>query len=49
MARLEAGHENVVLDEAEGLVVLDVVNGQIVCVEVLDRADVKERLQRILP
>ncbi len=43
------GHENVVLDEAEGLVVLDVVNGPCVCVEVLDRTDVKERLKRVLP
>jgi len=41
-------HENVVIDSKTGLVVLDVVDQKIACIEVLDRADVKESLRNIL-
>jgi hypothetical protein len=43
------GHRNVVLAPDEGTVILDVVAGQIACVEVLDRADVREKLDAVLP
>jgi hypothetical protein len=38
------GHSNVLLDPKKGLIVLDVVEGRVVAVEVLDRPDVKRRL-----
>src|SRR5215208_433254 len=38
-----AGHENIVLDAEEGLLVLDVVKGQIVYVEILDRGEIREK------
>ncbi len=41
-------HENVVIDSKTGLVVLDVVDHKIACIEVPDRADVKEKLSNIL-
>ena len=44
-----AGHENMILDASEGLLVLDVVNGKIVCVEVLDRDDVRQKLLNQMP
>ncbi|MCA1617575.1 MAG: hypothetical protein LC729_04065 [Acidobacteria bacterium] len=44
-----AGHENVVLDVEEGLTVLDTLDGKIVCVEILDHAEVREKLLRQLP
>lgn len=44
-----AGHENIVLDATEGLLVLDVVDRKIVCVEVLDRNDVREKLLNRMP
>ncbi|HUQ31997.1 MAG TPA: hypothetical protein VM095_07750 [Pyrinomonadaceae bacterium] len=44
-----AGHENIVLDVEEGLMVVDTLNGEIVCVEILDRADIREKLLRRLP
>jgi hypothetical protein len=43
------GHSNLVLDTTSGMVVLDVVDNAIVAVEVLDRPDVKELLDRYLP
>jgi hypothetical protein len=42
-------HENFLLQTNSGMVVIDVVQGKIVAVEVLDRPDVKERLDRYLP
>lgn len=42
------GHANVVLPADRGLVVLDVVNGRIAAVEVLDRPDVKQALDGYL-
>lgn len=44
-----AGHENIVLDAGEGLLVLDVVKGQIVYVEILDRGEIREKLLRQVP
>ena len=44
-----AGHENIVLDVAEGMLVLDVVDKKIVCVEVLDRDDVRQKLVKQIP
>ncbi len=41
-------HENVVIDSKTGLIVLDVIDQKIACVEVLDRADFKEKLGEML-
>lgn len=44
------GHRNVRLMPSEGtLLILDVVAGEIMCVEVLDREDVREKLEEALP
>jgi len=43
------GHRNVVLTTDEGMLVLDVVTGEIACVEVLDRKDVRRKLDEVLP
>ena len=44
------GHRNVRLLLSEGtLLILDVVNGQIMCIEVLDRQDVRRKLDAVLP
>ena len=42
-------HRNVVLDPDRGMLILDVVNQEIACVEVLYRDDVRERLHAIFP
>jgi hypothetical protein len=42
------GHSNVVLPADRGLVVLDLVNGRIAAVEVLDRPEVKRALDEYL-
>ena len=44
-----AGHENVMLDAETGLLILDLVHRKIVCVEVLDRKETKQKLDKILP
>ncbi|MGQ0843499.1 MAG: hypothetical protein ACT4QF_05145 [Sporichthyaceae bacterium] len=41
------GHTNVMVDVARGMVVLDVINGVIVAVEILDRPDVKRLLPKL--
>ena len=44
------GHRSVRLIPEEGtLLILDVVAGEIMCVEVLDRADVRRKLVTVLP
>jgi hypothetical protein len=44
------GHRNVALVPNEGFYfILDVVDGEIACVEVLDREDVRHKLEEILP
>lgn len=44
------GHRNVRLMPNEGtLLILDVVDGQIMCVEVLDREEVREKLDAVIP
>ena len=43
------GHENVVLEPDEGMVILDVVDGRIKCVEVLYRYEIRSKLQELLP
>ncbi len=43
------GHRNVALSPEEGMLILDVVAGEIACVEVLDRKDVQQRLRELLP
>lgn len=43
------GHECLVLDPEEGWVVVDLVDGEIRCVEVLNRPDVRARLEAVLP
>lgn len=42
-------HRNVVLDPANGMIVLDVVDERIVCVEILYRDDLRSRILRLLP
>jgi hypothetical protein len=42
-------HENVALEPDNGMVILDVVENQIRCVEVLYRDEIRSRLQSILP
>lgn len=43
------GHENVVLDPDNGMIILDVVNGEIACIEVLYRQDLRNELLRTVP
>lgn len=43
------GHRNVRLMPQEGMLILDVVGGEIACAEVLDRDDVREKLDAVLP
>ncbi len=43
------GHRNVRLMPSEGMLILDVVAGEIGCIEVLDRADVRQKLDAVLP
>ena len=38
------GHRNVVLAPDAGTIILDVVDGEIACVEVLDRDDVRQKV-----
>jgi hypothetical protein len=42
-------HRNILLDPIEGFLVLDVVNEEIVCIEVLYRDDLRARLLRLFP
>jgi hypothetical protein len=42
-------HRNVALTPEEGMLILDVVAGEIACVEVLDRKDVRRKLDEVLP
>jgi len=43
------GHRNVRLMPEEGMLILDVVAGEIACEEVLDRKDVRQKLDAVLP
>ncbi|HTZ76062.1 MAG TPA: hypothetical protein VMB47_19245 [Candidatus Aquilonibacter sp.] len=43
------GHRNVALTPEEGMLILDVVGGEVACVEVLDRPDVRVKLSAVLP
>jgi hypothetical protein len=43
------GHRNVVLAPNEGMLILAVVANEIACVEVLDRPDVREKLDAVNP
>ena len=43
------GHENIVLDAKEGMLVLDTVASKIVHVEILDRDEIREKLLRQVP
>jgi hypothetical protein len=42
-------HRNVPLAPAKGMLVLDVVDGTIACVEVLYRDDIRQKLLAVLP
>ena len=42
-------HRNIVLDPATGMIVLDVVDERIVCVEILYRRELRSRILRLLP
>jgi hypothetical protein len=43
------GHRNLSLDCEHGMLILDVVDDKLTCVEVLDRDDIRKRLHEILP
>jgi hypothetical protein len=43
------GHRNVRLMPDEGMLILDVAAGEIACVEVLDREDVRRKLDEVFP
>ncbi len=43
------GHRNVALTPDDGMLILDVVGEAIACVEVLDRDEVRQKLQAALP
>jgi len=43
------GHRNVRLMPGDGMLILDVLAGEIACIEVLDRNDVREKLDAVLP
>jgi hypothetical protein len=43
------GHRNVMLDPRRGMLILDVVDDRIVCVEALDLADLAKRLRAAVP
>ncbi len=42
-------HYNVVLDPTEGMIILDIVEQRIACVEVLYREDIRTALASLLP
>ena len=42
-------HENVVLEPANGMLVLDVVDGKVSCIEVLYRDDIREQVLKRFP
>ena len=42
-------HECLALNAEEGMIILDLVDRRIVCVEVLDSQDVRKRLHNVLP
>jgi hypothetical protein len=44
-----SGHRNVALAPEDGMVILDVVEEKIACVEVLYRDGVRQKLQAALP
>ena len=43
------GHRNVSLDCETGMLILDVVDDKITCVEVIDREEIRQRLHELLP
>jgi hypothetical protein len=43
------GPRNVVLAPEEGMLILDIIAGEIVCVEVLDRPEIREKLAQVFP
>lgn len=43
------GHRNVRLMPKEGMLILDIVAGKIACIEILDRNEVREKLDAVLP
>ena len=45
----DPGHRNLGLMPEQGMLILDVVAGEIACVEVLDRSDVREKLDGFMP
>ena len=42
-------HENVELPAGEGMIILDLVDGRVQCVEVLYRDEIRSRLKTLLP
>jgi hypothetical protein len=44
-----SGHRNVALTPEKGCLILDVVDGQIVCVEILYRDDIRKALLAVVP
>jgi hypothetical protein len=44
-----AGHRNISLACGRGMLILDVVDDKVTCVEVLDRDEIRKKLHEILP
>ena len=42
-------HRNIVLDVPEGMMVLDVLDERIVCIEILDRDEITEQVLSLFP
>ena len=45
----KAGFENLILVPRSGMIILDVVEGRIACIEVLYRNDVRARVMEVMP
>jgi hypothetical protein len=43
------GHRNISLDCERGMLILDVVNERLTCIEVLNREEIRQKLHEILP
>jgi hypothetical protein len=43
------GHDSMDLDAEEGMIIVDIVDGNIACVEVLHRDEIRDRLLDIFP
>lgn len=42
-------HENIMLDPSKGMIILDILRGKIVCIEILDRKEFRQKLLILMP